>query len=235
MRYLSKVDFQAHYLPPAYLDFLARHHPGEPDGYPTPDYWTMEWQREKMRLLDVPDTHLLYGSDTPYTPIEACLGQALALAGSGLITEAQKRKVFTGNALDVNPKLRTIPGLASAAGTPAAERKRIGTRRRVPGPARTHPRGHVGDGRRHDHHRRHRIRRYERHALPRVDHHVRQRVRASDRTGERHVVPDAAVQFAGSRPHLPFAPSRLTIDARIIFDSYASALPPQPGSGDRES
>ncbi|MDU2422593.1 MAG: hypothetical protein E7D48_10930 [Bifidobacterium scardovii] len=121
MRYLSKVDFQAHYLPPAYLDFLARHHPGEPDGYPTPDYWTMEWQREKMRLLDVPDTHLLYGSDTPYTPIEACLGQALALEGSGLITEAQKRKVFTGNALDVNPKLRTIPGLASAAGMPAAE------------------------------------------------------------------------------------------------------------------
>ena len=109
MRYLSKVDFQAHYLPPAYLDFLARHHPGEPDGYPTPDYWTMEWQREKMRLLDVPDTHLLYGSDTPYTPIEACLGQTLALEGSGLITEAQKRKVFTGNALDVNPKLRTIP------------------------------------------------------------------------------------------------------------------------------
>lgn len=35
--------------------------------------------------------------------------------------------------------------------------------------------------------------------------------------------------------NLPFAPSRLTIDARIIFDSYASALPPQPGSGDRES
>lgn len=334
MRYLSKVDFQAHYLPPAYLDFLARHHPGEPDGYPTPDYWTMEWQREKMRLLgiayahlmlsspniytddrnecrdlarlindqgaamaesdpdhigliatlplpyesesvaetrraldslhadgiglttnhhgvylgdprldgvmrelnergamaiihptappvavpgaceglslpafeyfvettraftnmvmhdvfvtypnirwvlphagaftsiladrfesfalilrfadpdrtvdfmdslahvyfdlagfserkqlgdlllDVPDTHLLYGSDTPYTPIEACLGQALALEGSGLITEAQKRKVFTGNALDVNPKLRAIPGLAMAADTPAAE------------------------------------------------------------------------------------------------------------------
>ena len=90
MRYLSKVDFQAHYLPPAYLDFLARHHPGEPDGYPTPDYWTMEWQREKMRLLDVPDTHLLYGSDTPYTPIEACLGQTLALEGSVPRLECQR-------------------------------------------------------------------------------------------------------------------------------------------------
>ena len=256
MRYLSKVDFQAHYLPPAYLDFLARHHPGEPDGYPTPDYWTMEWQREKMRLLDVPDTHLLYGSDTPYTPIEACLGQTLALEGSGLITEAQKRKVFTGNALDVNPKLRTIPrsglsgrhargGAGNGLGRGGAFR---GRRERI----RVDTSAMVGDMTI--------IADIEFDDMSDTHFHGSITMFASafePRTGQ---VSGMWYRMQRSNSldldlNLPFAPSRLTIDAfsdaegrlhgqwsvphagprpidaRIIFDSYASALPQQPGGG----
>ncbi|PWG60703.1 amidohydrolase family protein [Bifidobacterium catulorum] len=70
-------------------------------------------------LRNVPDTHLLYGSDTPYTPIEAVLSQARALEGTDKLTEEQKRMAFTGNALAVNPKLAGIPALARAASEPA--------------------------------------------------------------------------------------------------------------------
>ncbi|WP_146194692.1 amidohydrolase family protein [Bifidobacterium callitrichidarum] len=90
VRYLSKIDFQSHYLPPAYLDFLKRHYPGDPDGYPTPDYWTMDWQRDKMRLLGVAYAHLMLSSPNIWLPDA---GECLDLArrindqGAGMAAE----------------------------------------------------------------------------------------------------------------------------------------------------
>ena len=40
----------------------------------------------EMLLRNVPDTHLLYGSDTPYTDICACIGQAEALEQTEKLT-----------------------------------------------------------------------------------------------------------------------------------------------------
>lgn len=71
-------------------------------------------------LLDVPESHLLYGSDTPYTPIEACLGQARALEETDKLTDVQKMALFTGNALAVNPRLASIPAFAQAVHEPVA-------------------------------------------------------------------------------------------------------------------
>ena len=49
---------------------------------------------------------LFYGSDTPYTDITACVGQAEALEQTAKLTDAQKQKLFTGNALALLPKLK---------------------------------------------------------------------------------------------------------------------------------
>lgn len=68
MRYLNKIDFQSHYLPPAYLEFLQHHYPNNPDGYPTPDYWDMDWQQEKMRLLGIGYAHLMLSSPNIFLP-----------------------------------------------------------------------------------------------------------------------------------------------------------------------
>ena len=61
----------------------------------------------EMLLRNVPDTHILYGSDTPYTDITACVGQAEALEQTEKLTDEQKEKLFTGNALALLPKLNT--------------------------------------------------------------------------------------------------------------------------------
>lgn len=65
-----------------------------------------EQKQLEMLLRNVPDTHLLYGSDTPYTDISACVGQAEALENTEKITEAQKKKLFTENALTLLPHLK---------------------------------------------------------------------------------------------------------------------------------
>ena len=36
---MSKIDFHTHYLPTSYVEALKRHVPGDPDGWPTPE-WT---------------------------------------------------------------------------------------------------------------------------------------------------------------------------------------------------
>ncbi len=58
----------------------------------------------EMLLRNVPDTHILYGSDTPYTDISACVGQAEALEQTEKLTAEQKDRLFTGNALSLLPK-----------------------------------------------------------------------------------------------------------------------------------
>ena len=38
MKFQRKIDFQAHYLPPSYYDFLAEEGLFCPDGFPTPQW-----------------------------------------------------------------------------------------------------------------------------------------------------------------------------------------------------
>lgn len=59
-----------------------------------------EQKQLEMLLRNVDESHLFYGSDTPYTDITACVGQTAKL------TDAQKQKLFTGNALALLPKLK---------------------------------------------------------------------------------------------------------------------------------
>ena len=59
----------------------------------------------EMLLRNVDETHLLYGSDTPYTDISACVGQAEALEETPKLTERQKALLFTENALTFLPQL----------------------------------------------------------------------------------------------------------------------------------
>ena len=60
----------------------------------------------EMLLRNVDETHLLYGSDTPYTDISACVGQAEALEETPKLTERQKALLFTENALTFLPQLK---------------------------------------------------------------------------------------------------------------------------------
>ena len=65
-----------------------------------------EQKQLEMLLRNVPDTHLVYGSDTPYTAIEACIGQTEALENTAKLTEEQKVKMFTENAWALLPRLK---------------------------------------------------------------------------------------------------------------------------------
>lgn len=68
-----------------------------------------EQKQLEMLLRNVPESHLVYGSDSPYTAIEACLGQTSALENTAKLTEEQKQKMFTENAFALLPKLRNLP------------------------------------------------------------------------------------------------------------------------------
>lgn len=50
MIYQQKVDFQAHYLPKVYYDFLEEEGLYCPDGFPAPE-WDEAWQQEAMTEL----------------------------------------------------------------------------------------------------------------------------------------------------------------------------------------
>ena len=64
-----------------------------------------EAKQLEMLLRNVDESHLLYGSDTPYTDLTACIGQAEALENTPKLTLPQKQKLFTGNALALMPEL----------------------------------------------------------------------------------------------------------------------------------
>ena len=64
-----------------------------------------EQKQLELLLRNVDESHLLYGSDTPYTDITACVGQAEALENTEKITLRQKQLLFTDNALTLLPKL----------------------------------------------------------------------------------------------------------------------------------
>ena len=64
-----------------------------------------EQKQIELLLKNVDESHLLYGSDTPYTDISACVGQAEALENTEKLTERQKQLMFTENALSLLPGL----------------------------------------------------------------------------------------------------------------------------------
>ena len=64
-----------------------------------------EQKQLEMLLRNVDESHLLYGSDTPYTDISACIGQTEALENTEKLTERQKQLMFTDNALALLPGL----------------------------------------------------------------------------------------------------------------------------------
>ena len=66
-----------------------------------------EQKQLEMLLRNVDESHLLYGSDTPYTDLTACIGQAEALETTAKLTPAQKQALFTDNALALCPQLKT--------------------------------------------------------------------------------------------------------------------------------
>ena len=66
-----------------------------------------EQKQLEMLLRNVDESHLLYGSDTPYTDLTACIGQAEALENTAKLTPAQKQALFTDNALALCPQLKT--------------------------------------------------------------------------------------------------------------------------------
>lgn len=74
-----------------------------------------EQKQLEMLLRNVDESHLLYGSDTPYTAIEACIGQTEALENTSKLTDMQKQGIFTENALNLVPRLRNLPQFQSTA------------------------------------------------------------------------------------------------------------------------
>ena len=70
MQYQNKIDFQAHYLPPAYYAFLEEEQLWTPDGFPTPQ-WDEDFQKEAMQTLGISYALLSISSPSLYTPDEA--------------------------------------------------------------------------------------------------------------------------------------------------------------------
>ena len=56
-----------------------------------------EQKQVEMLLRNIDISHLVYGSDTPYTDIMACIGQTTALEESEKWTDEQKRLIFEEN------------------------------------------------------------------------------------------------------------------------------------------
>lgn len=70
-----------------------------------------EQKQVELLLKNVDSSHLLYGSDTPYTDIFACIGQTEALEQTKKLTYEQKQMIFTENALELVPRLKKITSL----------------------------------------------------------------------------------------------------------------------------
>lgn len=65
-----------------------------------------EQKQVELLLKNIDPSHLLYGSDTPYTDIFACIGQAQALEQTDKLTHEQKQMMFTENAMELVPRLK---------------------------------------------------------------------------------------------------------------------------------
>ncbi|CAB1262001.1 Amidohydrolase [Clostridiaceae bacterium BL-3] len=64
--------------------------------------------RQLENLLQIVDvSHLLYGSDYPYTPEFGCFALAALLEKTELLTDKQRRAIYYGNALKLFPRLNS--------------------------------------------------------------------------------------------------------------------------------
>ena len=57
--------------------------------------------------MDIPMDHFLYGSDCPYTPNIACIGLVGQLEASKELSRKEKKMMFTDNALELVPELKS--------------------------------------------------------------------------------------------------------------------------------
>ena len=62
-------------------------------------------------LKDVKVENLLYGSDTPYTPNIACIALSGGLESISGLSEEDKNKLFTENAIRLIPRLADVLGI----------------------------------------------------------------------------------------------------------------------------
>lgn len=74
MRFRNKIDFQAHYLPRAYYDFLEEEGLFCLDGFPTPA-WDEAWQQDAMGELGISYALLSISSPSLFTGSGLCGGK----------------------------------------------------------------------------------------------------------------------------------------------------------------
>lgn len=74
---------------------------------------------------DVPMTHMLYGSDCPYTPEAVCMATAGQLESTSQMNSKQKNMVFTDNAVELIPELEGILKKSKSGGIKVSEYKNI--------------------------------------------------------------------------------------------------------------
>ena len=77
MKFQRKIDFQAHYLPPCYYDFLAEEGLFCPDGFPTPQ-WDEAWQQEMMGELGI--AYALLSVSSPSQPLRSIIVSTPSIA-----------------------------------------------------------------------------------------------------------------------------------------------------------
>ena len=117
MKFQRKIDFQAHYLPPSYYDFLAEEGLFCPDGFPTPQ-WDEAWQQEMMGELGIAYALLSVSSPSLWTKDPArtrTLARKVNDEGAEIVSRAPGNLGFLAT---LPPSMR--PAAASIPSTPAA-------------------------------------------------------------------------------------------------------------------
>ena len=82
---------------------------------------------KQLQILkqNVPVENMLYGSDGPYTPDFATLALAGALETTDQLTDREKERIFTQNALALLPRLGKILGVEAQQKTERRKRSRL--------------------------------------------------------------------------------------------------------------
>lgn len=106
------MQFHSRLAPPVPLDFKAdmRRVYFDMAGFP------INKQLHDL-LLDVPVSNLLYGSDSPYTPTIACVAQTGGLEATPILTDIDRAKMFTENAVRLFPRLSELTAVPATGGT----------------------------------------------------------------------------------------------------------------------
>jgi len=82
---------------------------------------------KQLQILkqNVPSSNIVYGSDGPYTPKTAAIGLAGALENTDQLTDEDKEKIFTLNAIDIVPGLSEILGVSAKTNEESTEKRRF--------------------------------------------------------------------------------------------------------------